>query len=162
MEWLEIVQTSGITTVITTLIVFFITRFYNKKDSNEKITKKKKNEAEDSHQKAHKEISEFISIEENKISNIEKEVGDIKLMMDKSDDMMMIFARSLQTLLRDRIIQMYNFYYLDDNKKFLPIYMRESLDDMYKEYKSLGGNGVVENFIEKLYSLPTKPEYDEN
>lgn len=162
MGWLEIVQTSGITTVITTLIVFFVTRFYNKKDNNEKITKKKKNEAEDSHQKAHKEISEFIPIEKDKISKIEKEVGDIKLMMDKSDNMMMIFARSLQTLLRDRIIQMYNFYYLDDNKKFLPIYMRESLDDMYKEYKSLGGNGVVENFIEKLYSLPTKPEYDEN
>lgn len=58
----------------------------------------------------------------------------------------------VQALLRDRIIQMY-FHYKD--KGYCPIYARENLQALSKEYYNLGGNGVVHQLMDKLNSLPT-------
>lgn len=40
-------------------------------------------------------------------------------------------------------------------KGYIPIYERENLEHMYDEYKALGGNGVIEDLVEKLRDLPT-------
>lgn len=59
----------------------------------------------------------------------------------------------VQALLRDRIIQSYN-HYMD--KGFCPIYARENINALAKEYHNLGGNGIIDNILEKLYALPTE------
>lgn len=59
----------------------------------------------------------------------------------------------LQALLRDRIIQAYNVY---QEKGFCPIYARESIDELVKQYHNLGGNGVITDLFEKIKSLPTE------
>lgn len=58
----------------------------------------------------------------------------------------------LQALLRDRIIQSYNHY---NDQGYVPIYARENLDELSKEYFNLGGNGVVHQLMDKLEELPT-------
>jgi hypothetical protein len=59
----------------------------------------------------------------------------------------------VKALLRDRIIALYDKYM---DKGYMPIHTRENVQELYKEYKKLGGNGVIDHLIEDLYSLPTK------
>ena len=60
----------------------------------------------------------------------------------------------LQALLRDRIVQAYNQYYLE--KRYCPIYAKENVDSMYNAYHKLGGNGTVTGLKEKIDALPTE------
>ena len=64
----------------------------------------------------------------------------------------------LQALLRSEIIKSYN-YYLD--KGFCPLYVKESVYAMAKEYKNLGGNGIICEIVEKIHDMPTKPVVEE-
>lgn len=66
----------------------------------------------------------------------------------------------VQALLRDRIIQSYN-YHMDLG--FCPVYARESIEEMANQYYNLGGNGVVHQLMDKLGELPTmRPKGEEN
>jgi hypothetical protein len=58
----------------------------------------------------------------------------------------------VQALLRDRIIQTYN-HYMD--RGYCPIYARENIDGLTKEYYNLHGNGIVHKLVDKLLELPT-------
>lgn len=57
----------------------------------------------------------------------------------------------IQALLRDRIIQAYNHY---KDKNNCPIYALENIEKMYNEYKSLGGNGTIQQLVGELRELP--------
>ncbi len=59
----------------------------------------------------------------------------------------------MRALLRDRIIQGYNHYM---EKGCWPIYAQDSMGDMFKQYKALGGNGTVCNLMEALEGLPVE------
>lgn len=62
----------------------------------------------------------------------------------------------VQALLRDRIIQAYNHY---KEKGYCPIYGRENIEGLYKQYHALGGNGTITDMMEDLRELPyTKGE----
>ena len=61
----------------------------------------------------------------------------------------------LQALLRDRIIQAYNHYVQD--KGWIPIYAKESIDACYKSYEALGGNGVIDNLMQQINELQNYP-----
>lgn len=63
--------------------------------------------------------------------------------------------QGLRALLRDRIIQGYNHY---EGKGHWPIYARDSMLDMYKQYAALGGNGTVSDLMADLAELPTREE----
>lgn len=58
----------------------------------------------------------------------------------------------VQALLRAQIIHIYNKY---TDMGYLPIYERENIAHLYEQYKNLGGNGVIEELMEKLSDLPT-------
>jgi len=58
---------------------------------------------------------------------------------------------ALRALLRDKIIAMYNKY---TEKGHIPIYELENLDDLFRQYKNLGGNGVITELVERLEDLP--------
>ena len=61
----------------------------------------------------------------------------------------------VQALLRDRLIQSYN-YHLD--KGYAPIYAKENFENMWKQYHNLGANGVMDEIHEKFKELPDRPE----
>ena len=60
----------------------------------------------------------------------------------------------VQALLRAEIIHIYNKY-MDRGE--MPIYERENVAELFKQYTNLGGNGVIKELIEKLNDLPTPP-----
>ncbi len=64
----------------------------------------------------------------------------------------------LQALLRDRIIQAYNHYVQD--KGWIPIYAKESIDACYKSYEALGDNGVIDNLMQQINELQNYPPKD--
>lgn len=64
----------------------------------------------------------------------------------------------VQALLRSNMIAIYNKY---TEKGSVPIYERENIAHLYEEYKTLGGNGVIESLMEKLSDLPTPKKSDE-
>lgn len=61
----------------------------------------------------------------------------------------------LQALLRDRIIQAYNHYVQD--KDWIPIYAKESIDACYRSYEALGDNGVIDNLMQQINELQNYP-----
>ncbi|HBU12330.1 MAG TPA: hypothetical protein DEB31_06260 [Clostridiales bacterium] len=56
-------------------------------------------------------------------------------------------------MLRDRIIQTYNDY---AEMNYCPIYALENMEDMFREYSNLGGNGTIAKLVDDLKKLPTK------
>ena len=66
----------------------------------------------------------------------------------------------LQALLRDRLVQAYNHcVYV---KGYCPIYEKENIENMYKQYHNLGGNGTVTGLYEEIIALPTQPKENKN
>ena len=57
----------------------------------------------------------------------------------------------VQSLLRDRIIQLYYHY---TEKGWMPLDVRNSLESCYKSYEALGENGVIDDLVEQLRELP--------
>ena len=55
-------------------------------------------------------------------------------------------------MLRDRIIHNHEKYI---RQRCCPLSVRESMEDMYKAYKALGGNGAIDHIVAELNDLPT-------
>ena len=60
----------------------------------------------------------------------------------------------IQVMLKDRIYQAYKFHL---TQGYCGIKEREIIFDMYKQYKALGGNGIVDDIMHRLVELPTEP-----
>lgn len=59
----------------------------------------------------------------------------------------------VQALLRNEIIRRYREFEI---KGEISILDQENLDEMYKQYQNLGGNGTVKKMMNDLYELKTK------
>ena len=76
-----------------------------------------------------------------KIKNNEKKTESVQL--------------GIQALLRDRLYHTYMKY---TEKGYAPIYARENFDNMYKQYHTLGANGVMDDVYKKFMALPLESE----
>lgn len=65
----------------------------------------------------------------------------------------------VQALLRDRIIQAYNHY---TEKGCCPIYGLENVEEMYRQYHALGGNGTITELVDRVKELPAQPKGEKN
>lgn len=59
----------------------------------------------------------------------------------------------LKALLRNEIIRIYENYSI---LGYCPNYMKENVNEIYNNYKLLGGNGYASNIIDKIYDLPNE------
>ena len=64
----------------------------------------------------------------------------------------------VQALLRDRL---YSTYLKYAEKGYAPIYARENFENMYKQYHTLGANGVMDGIYNKFMDLPLEKESEE-
>jgi hypothetical protein len=64
--------------------------------------------------------------------------------------------KGLLALLRVEIVKSYNYYM---EKGYCPIYARDSINSMFREYLNLGGNSTIPDLIEELNNLPTDERY---
>lgn len=81
-----------------------------------------------------------------------RKINAVKEQQEKDEIRQHAVEKGVQALLRAEIIRIYNKYI---EKRSIPIYERENLEHLYAEYKALGGNGVIEDLIDKLRDLPT-------
>ena len=63
--------------------------------------------------------------------------------------------RGLQALLRAQMIAEFNKW---EERGYAPLYARENFENCWKQYHSLGANGVMDDVREKFYALPTRNE----
>lgn len=61
----------------------------------------------------------------------------------------------IRALLRAEIIRVYNKYH--DDLGYCPIYVKQSIEDIYKQYHALKGNGVGTQLHDAIMALPTEP-----
>lgn len=59
----------------------------------------------------------------------------------------------MQALLRDRIIQAYNHHF---ERGYCAIHDKDNICNLHKQYHVLGGNGIVDDMVEKISQLPTR------
>lgn len=65
--------------------------------------------------------------------------------------------KGVRALLRADLIRLYNKYH--DDLGYCPLYVKQSLEDEYKQYHTLKGNGVGTKMYEALMELPTEPQH---
>lgn len=61
----------------------------------------------------------------------------------------------MRALLRADLIRLYNKYH--DDLKYCPLYVKQALEEEYKSYSKLKGNGVGTQMYEAIMALPTEP-----
>lgn len=61
----------------------------------------------------------------------------------------------IQALLRSQMISEYNKW---SERGYAPIYARENFENCWRQYHSLGANGVMDDIHEKFLELPTEKE----
>lgn len=59
----------------------------------------------------------------------------------------------VQALLRNELVRRYREY---EVKGTLTILDKENIEEMFKQYENLGGNGTVKQLMEEVMHLPTK------
>ena len=64
----------------------------------------------------------------------------------------------IRALLRADLIRLYNKYH--DDYGYCPLYVKQSLEDEYKQYHTLKGNGVGTQIYHALMELPTEPPHE--
>lgn len=67
-------------------------------------------------------------------------------------------AEGVQSLLRESIVGNYNKY---KDRKYCPIYAKESIKKVYCAYHNLGGNDVATELYHKLLAMPEEQESEE-
>lgn len=60
--------------------------------------------------------------------------------------------KGIQALLRGQMIAEYNKW---SERRYAPIYARENFENCWRQYHSLGVNGVMDNIHAKFMQLPT-------
>lgn len=66
-------------------------------------------------------------------------------------------VRGMRAILRDRIIQMYNYHI---KLRYIRIHDIDNLEALYEAYRALGGNGTATKLVEELRQLPSSPKVD--
>lgn len=64
----------------------------------------------------------------------------------------------VQALLRSNMIKDWNKY---SELGYAPLYARENFENCWKQYHTLGANGVMDDIHEKFFKLPTGDENHE-
>lgn len=62
----------------------------------------------------------------------------------------------VRALIRADIIRLYNKYH--DDLGYCPIYVKDALEEEYKEYHTMRGNGVGTKLYKAIMDLPTEKQ----
>ena len=80
-------------------------------------------------------------------------VGFITTKLKKNKQKDQAIETGVQALLRNEIIRRYREF---ETKGEIPILDKENLEEMFVQYKNLGGNGTVKKMMDELLNLDTK------
>ncbi len=61
----------------------------------------------------------------------------------------------LQAVLRNSLIELYDKWM---DRGFAPTHIKDNYENMYKQYHSLGANGVMDSYYQRFMDLPSESE----
>lgn len=82
-------------------------------------------------------------------------LAGVLVFMKKMINDMKAMKLSQLSLIRSQIVGKCESYM---KKGFLPEYARYCLEDLFKQYKTLGGNHGIEKLVDKTFELPSSNE----
>ena len=80
-------------------------------------------------------------------------LGFIAAKFKKNKKKDLAIEQGVQALLRNEIIRRYREF---ESKGEISILDKENLEEMFEQYKNLGGNGTVKKMMDELLNLKTK------
>ena len=80
-------------------------------------------------------------------------LGFIATNFKKNKKKDLAIEQGVQALLRNEIIRRYREF---ESKGEISILDKENLEEMFEQYKNLGGNGTVKKMMDELLNLKTK------
>lgn len=80
-------------------------------------------------------------------------LGFITTNFKKNKKKDLAIEQGVQALLRNEIIRRYREF---ESKGEISILDKENLEEMFEQYKNLGGNGTVKKMMDELLNLKTK------
>ena len=80
-------------------------------------------------------------------------LGFIDTNFKKNKKKDLAIEQGVQALLRNEIIRRYREF---ESKGEISILDKENLEEMFEQYKNLGGNGTVKKMMDELLNLKTK------
>lgn len=80
-------------------------------------------------------------------------LGFISTKLKKNKKKDLAIEQGVQALLRNEIIRRYREF---ESKGKISILDKENLEEMFEQYKNLGGNGTVKKMMDELLELKTK------
>lgn len=81
-------------------------------------------------------------------------LGGVVAWLGRQGSVLKAFRNGLQALLRDRIIQAFNYH---TSKGYCRVHELENVVALYTQYKALGGNGTICKLVDRIKALPTAP-----
>lgn len=74
---------------------------------------------------------------------------------EKMEEQNRAVMAGIQAMLRDRLLQGYRHY---DTKGYADYEDKQNIENLYKQYHTLGANGVMDGMREKFLALPDHPK----
>lgn len=132
-----IVLIGAVTIAVINIIKFFRapTSFLKKK--REQLFKKQLEES------LNEILPELLEEQDEEVDELLKEIKEINLQQSKNID---ILTQSTRDVLRQNIMRIYHKY---KDSRQIPIYDREALDELYKDYTDQGGNSYVAKYYQR-------------
>lgn len=82
---------------------------------------------------------------------------------DKKDEEIAVEIKILKeanrAYMKDNLYRAYHYY---KTRGYIYIHELEVLEDMYKQYKALGGNGTVHNLMKRICELDIREDMESN
>lgn len=80
------------------------------------------------------------------------EADALKERLQQIDNRNELLSNGMRSMLRQDIINTYDKY---TKKGYAEVYVKDNIQDMYKNYHALGGNGTITHLVEEFMELPT-------
>lgn len=68
---------------------------------------------------------------------------------------MLALKAGTQAVLRNNLIELYDRYYHEGSA---PTYIKDNFENLYRQYHTLGANGVMDSYYQNFINLPTEKE----
>lgn len=94
------------------------------------------------------------------LNNTKDVLEEIKKMNIEQSENLRILNQGSKDVLRQKIMSIYHQY---KKEQRMPIYAKEALDELYKDYKAQGGNSYIDKYYKRMSSWEVyiDDDYDE-
>lgn len=104
-------------------------------------------------------LSYLNEIQAEVTKNVSLPIEEIKELLVQQQQALKTLQQGTKDVLRQKIMDIYHTYKID---RKIPIYVKEKLDELYKDYKQEGGNSYIDKYYKRMCSWEIDYSEDDN